>query len=334
MESGRAQLPAASWLGRDQRDLDRDIDRLLGEVLTVLGTSEITALRLRYEEADRGMTARRARVRELREAALAAPDEKSVLQFYRKTRPEFLEEIEALEKDIAALREQQNGWVDELADAYAALGLRMQREEVRVHLASVSGGDLMTLTAVFHNLRGLNSQLEELVRQSPDDPEAARRYYGLHVLLLRTALLAHAEVITRMDQRYLKRLEELDRENQGLTRETGQLLRFAEESDRKVLEANLRTQELTAESLRLYRDHLISARARVYESEKTLQRRYEVAMNAYQTIRISAALAEEMRQAVRDLDSLRDMRLPELAPLQDEGLRLKFSEITRELLRE
>ena len=57
----------------------------------------------------------------------------------------------------------------------------------------------------------------------------------------------------------------------------------------------------------------------------------DVAWNAYQTIRIAATLAEEMTQAVQDLQTLRSLDVPELVPLQDEAIQRKFRELSEQL---
>lgn len=331
LEETRTDLPNSKWFSRDRKDLDQDIDKLLDEVLEVLGVSGLTEARDEYIALGERIDARRTEIRELREASLSAPADKSPLEFYKKTRETYREEIEALEKDIASLQVRQDDMVRKLRSEYKEMGLELSEEQVRFYLASVSGEDMMALSSVFHNVRDLNLQLEELVRQSPDDPEAARRYYGIHVALIRSMLRAHEVTLENIDERYLIRIDDLDQQNRTLREETRQLIRFAEPDQKGLLEASLRTQNVTQDALELYREHLKSVRDRIYEGKKSLDRRYEVAQNAYHTIRISSALASEMQAAVKDLNALRAMHLPDMIPLNDEALQRKFSEITREL---
>lgn len=331
LENTRGELPETKWLSRDQQDLDRDINRLLEEVVEVMQISGLTEAREKYREFDRRMDRRRIEMRELREATLSADEEKSPLEFYKTTRAEYEEAIEAVEKDIAALKDQQDQEVLRMVEAYRQMGLSLSEEQVRFYLTSVSGADMMDLSALFDNVRILNTQLEELVRKSPDDPEAARRYYGIHVTLIRAMRYAHEQVLDRIDHLYLDRINELENQNNALIRETRQLIRFSEQEHLPLLESSLRTQEVTREALQLYRQHLQQVRAQVYEGQKALDQRFKVAMNAYQTIRIAATLALEMESAVRDLRALRNMHLPALVPLNNQALQQKFSEITREL---
>ena len=331
LEDERKTLPESKWFSRDQKDADHDINKVLDDVLKMLQISGLTEMRAEYMDMEERIEQRRGEIRDLRERSLSAPADKSPLEFYKKTRDTYLEEIEALEKDIRNLENRQDELVSELAAEYEGMGLKMSEKQVRFYLSSVSGGDVMALSAVFHNVRELNLQLEELVRRSPEDPEAARRYYGIHVTLIRAMMRAHEMTLENIDDRYLERIDDLEAQNRALRKETQRMIRFADPEQKGLLEASLRTQNVTQEALELYRDHLKNVRDRVYEGKKALQVKHEVALNAYHTIRISSMLASEMQSAVKDLNALRDMHLPDMIPLDDEALERKFSEITREL---
>ncbi|WFB36008.1 hypothetical protein P3T73_17790 [Kiritimatiellota bacterium B12222] len=331
LESTRATLPESKWIGRDQKDLDREINDLLEEVLETMQVSGLTQARTAYNDFSHRIDQRRAEVRELREATLSADEDKSPLEFYKKTREDYLKEIEALEKDILNLQARQEEQIDLMMIAYEEMGIQLSEEQVRFYLTSISGSDMMDLSAVFNNIRLLNTQLEDLVKDSPDDPEAARRYYGIHVTLIRTMRYAHQQVLDRIDHLYLARIDDLEKQNEALIKETRELIRYSDKEHQPLLTSSLKTQQVTQEALILYRQHLQNVRAQVYEGLKALDQRYNVAMNAYQTISIAATLAAEMQSAVKDLSALKNMHLPALVPLNNEALQQKFSEITREL---
>jgi hypothetical protein len=331
LEATRDDLPESKWISRDQKDLDRDINKLLDDVLEVMQVSGLTDARARYRDLERRIDKRRLEMRELREATLSADEDKSPLEFYKKTRADFEAHLEAVEKDISELQAQQDAEVDKMIAAYREMGLQLGEDQVRFYLTSISGADMMNLSAVFNNVKGLNQQLEDLVKQSPDDPETARRYYGVHVTLIRTMVYAHQQVLDRIDYLYLPRIDELEAENDDLIKETKDLIRYADPAHLELLHSMAATQQVTRDALILYRNHLQAVRAQVYEGQKALDQRYQVAMNAYRTIRIAATLAAEMQSAVKDLSALRKMHLPALIPLNNDALQQKFSEITREL---
>ena len=103
------------------------------------------------------------------------------------------------------------------------------------------------------------------------------------------------------------------------------------ELQRGVLESSLRTQQVTADTLVLYREHLTNVRERIEKGLEAVRLRHAVAKNAYDTIHISSVLASEMQTALKDLNTLRDMHLPDLVPIADAVIQQKFNEITSAL---
>jgi hypothetical protein len=331
LEELREELPRSSWFSRDQKDLDRKISRITGELVEILRVSGLSQARERMQELQDLEARRLTELRSLREKIVVAPEEVSVLEFYRKDREKLKEEAEVLEEEIGRLSRLQEELIEEMTEVAARSGLSIDAEQMRFLLSSVSGEDLLDLGAVFQNVRELNTMLEGLVRENPDDTEAARRYYGMHVILLRTLVQAHDDVVVQVDERYLPRVKELKAENEDLQKETDRLLRFSEKSQQELLRSSRNTQRVTAEALELYEEHLMSVRDRVYEARKEIQQRIDVAWNAYRTIRIAATLAEEMAHAVSDLQTLRSLEVPELLPLQDKALQKKFMELSEQL---
>jgi hypothetical protein len=324
-------LPRNSWTKRDQGDAEEDIQDLLQDVLDALQHSALTDHRGEYAELDEQIAEGREELRESREARITADDEKSVLGFFKLTRSGYAERIDKLEKEIAAYEKEKESLVEELRAEYERMGLKLSADEVRFYLTSVSGRDIMALSAVFDNVRALNGQLEDLMRGNPGDPEAARRYYGIHVVLLRTVIRAHEVTLANITDRYLKRIAELEEQNAAVSAETTRLLRKAPDGQRGVLEASRQAQRTTDEALELYRKHLVNVQQRIEKGLDALQKRYAVTRNAYDTIAISSALAEQMQTAIQDLATLSGMHLPDLVPFDSAAIAQKFSEITTSL---
>ena len=331
LESERRDLPEARWIRRDQRRLDADINKQLDSIIAILSVTGLTQIRAEYGVLEERILNTRERIRDLRERRITAPLEKGRLEFFRQTRDELTADIEALEENIRELEAEKEQKVNALRREYAEMGLEISDEQIRFHLSTVSGTDLMQISALFHNVRELNRQLETLMRENPGDALAARRYYGMHVAMIRTTLRAHEVAMQNINERYLPRIEVLKTRNEQLRTETEAMLRLAPREDRAILRSSYRTQQITHEALETYQAHLQDVHAQMYEASKTLKQRLQVAQNAYETIQISTTLITEMQAAVNDITAIRDMHLPALQPIQDDAVRRKFDEISEAL---
>jgi hypothetical protein len=324
-----ASLPSRSWLRRDRRKAAEDVNALLDEILDVLRVSALSECRADYAELADSIAERREDVRRLRERSITAPERKSVLTFLSLTRDGCLRRINRREREIAFLQEQQDALVEELAAEYKRMGMPLHPDQVRFYLSSVSGKDIMSLSAVFDNVRMLNAQLEKLLAANRGDPEAARRYYGIHLVMIQTVLRAHEVVLANIRDRYLVRLDELSTRNASVREETEALMAGGPTPEqRQILAASLQAQATTDEALSLYRMHLQTMAERIGKAHEALHSRYMIARNAYETISVSSALAAEMQTAIEGIAALRRMHLPELIPFDNEAIQQRFNEIT------
>ncbi len=331
IEEEKVDLKKNDWpWKRDRRDADRQANKLILNALDALEISGLTEAREAYAEIEEDILEAQKEIAELQEKRISAP-EKSTSWFFSKTRRQLNSRISTLKNDLGNYEQQQQELLEQLRREYANIGIEIKPEQVRFYLSSISGDDIMGLSAVFHNVKQLNQKLEEMMRETPDNMASVKRYYGLHVVMIKAIIVAHDRMVSHIDERYIPRLNELREDNRDAAKQTRKLLENADPGQRAVLQASQRTQEMTARAIDLYQKHLIDLRARVEQSLVPLEKRYAVAMNAYQTIRVASDLVSEMKACLKDLSSLQDMHLPDLLPVNDVALEQKFAEITNSL---
>jgi len=326
----KALLPEKAWIGLDQRDADRKIGELLEELSVALEVSSLTDGRRRYAELERQIADAQAQIAECGERALFAP-EPSPFNPFKKSKKDFERELAELKHRVEKCEQAKLAILEQLRLEYERIGVRLTHAQLRFYLASVSGRDVIALSALFHNVRELNGLLEGLVRENPDNAELARRYYGLHVVLIKTLIHGHEMVLRNVERQYLPKVQELRAQVRQVVRETEALLARADAPARPMLEANRRAQETSAQVLDLYQTHLTDTQARVRQSLDEVQRRYLVAKNAYDTLQVASLLIDQMQTCVQDLALLQAMHLPQLLRLEGNPLEQKFNEITTRL---
>jgi hypothetical protein len=327
----KATLPESKWIGRDQRNVDREMDRIKDRLLLVLERSELTKYRDAYHVAATEQDELRHRLRELHEQRVSAPDQRAAHQVFTKTREDYDQEIDKVMETIQALDREREAHLKDMLSEYSEMGIELKAEQVRFYLSSVSGNDLMAMSSLFHHTREINRQLEELIRANPEDIDSSRRYYGVHVVLLETMQHAHEKMVEKIDQDYLGALSDLEIENEQLMKATEKLLSGSSMEERDLLLRNRQLQDLTAQTLVAYRQHLDQVRTQVSQRLDQLSRRHEIAANSYATLRVSSSLAAQIEQLVQDLNTLQGMHLPALLPFESEVFEEKFKAITREL---
>jgi hypothetical protein len=326
LEERHHELPERSWLGDDRASNRETIQDLLDEAAAILGGSPADHPRSRIAELERGIREAREEIAELRRKRVSAPTE----SLWQATAADYDQRIADREAYIAAAEEAIARERRAFAEELEAMGLDLAPRELEFLLSTVIGDDLVEMTVAFDNLRRITLQLEALVEESREDLESARRYYGMYTVLLRVLDHMHDRLIGQIDRRYLAEIDAITERTRALVAETRKLRRRAD-ADRTMLDANLEAQQLTLRAAADYRGYLQEQRARLVRARKRLGNDLDVAVNTYETVKVSGELVGLMRTSERLIHSLERLQAP--APRTFENLEMKreFERLTRRL---
>lgn len=326
LEDQREELPARRWLGRDQRDADADVNKLLDAAVAILSRSPVQHYRAEIAERRAQISQARADIDQFRRERIAAPEE-SMLQ---ATRADYDARIDAREADIRLYRAELARIKGEFANELRTMGLQLDTEQIDLLLATVVGDNIVDLGILFDNVKTITQQLEGLVEESGEDLESARRYYGMYVILLRALAQMHDQVIAAINDRYIPRISAIAERAASLSDETRALLRSQPERE-AILGNNLEAQQLTIDAAGVYRDYLIEQRSQVEQARDRLNADIDTAWNTYQTVQVSGELVDLVQSSRTLLDSLLDREVPPLRPFQNVEMQRELEKLTRQL---
>lgn len=325
LQDRQRDLPESAWFGEDRASNNEVINGLLDEVTRILIGSH--RLREDMQALSEAMAENRASIVELKRRKLTAPSD----SLWRKTVSDIIEEIGERETLLA---EQQNAMVDLHARTAVLLrgkGLDLDAEEVEFLLATVVGDDVIDMALVFGKVRELTAQLEVLTVESKEDLATARRYYGMYAVLLKTLEHMHAVLIDRIQTEYAPRIESIRERARELQRETRALHATGSSP---VLQSNLEAQQLTIDASARYSDYLIRQQQQVVTSRERLARDLAVAMNTYETVKMSGDLVALMQNSRQRLDSLFQLQVPPLRAFENLEMKREFERLTATMLQE
>ena len=322
-------LPDSAWLSEDKQSNRRKIRALVEEALAILELSKITECARKHEALKVKIRAAYDEIAEYQRKKITAPTESSWF-FGARTKKEIQALIDA--KKDAACKEQPRKLVQAMRDEFKAAGLTITAEQVNFFLASVAGDGALQLNAVFHNIKQINLQLAQLVQESDEDAETAKKYYGLHVILIQILIDGHRTFVNSIENDYLPRVADLLKANAANHRETRELIRRTEDGQSlRILEANLRAQAITDRAGWLYQEHLKRLKNKLEKSVRSLQQKHLVARNTYNTAKIASELVKLIKASEKELTALQGLELPELIPFENVELQRKFEQITQQL---
>ncbi len=326
LQERQAELPESAWLGADQQSNQRAINELLDETVDILSTSNVEGYRERIRILKTEIAEARQEIADYRRRRVSAPAESLI----KKTVEDYDRAIEKREADIERYEEELAAIKREFAAELRGMGLELSDEQVDFLLSTVVGDNLIDLGIVFDNVKAITVQLEQLVEQSGENLQSARRYYGLYVVLLKSLNHMHLQIEQAIAEQYVPQIDAIIDRAQTLGAETRALqTRSPEKKD--LLTANLEAQKLTIRAGRAYRRYLTEQAQQVIRARKDLEKDIAAAWNTYETVRISGELVGLVRSSRRLLDGLLNRQVPPLRPFQNLEMKREFEMLTTQL---
>ena len=319
LEDRHESLPERSWLGDDQASNRAEINDLLDESIAILTISPNQQYRARIRQLEENIRTARKEIAENRKRRVAAPVDSPL----KKTVADYDAEIQELATRIAVYEDELRIVKREFATELEKLGLDISDEQLDVLLSTVVGDDLIDIGIAFDNVKALTEQLEQLMVESQEDLDSARRYYGMYTVLLQLLERMHQQLLQAVDERYLPQIDAILRKTQKLMQQTKALQRLNDDN-RQVLAANLEAQELTRRAAHLYRDYLIKQSRQVKLARKRLGDDIAVARNTYETVKVSGELVALMQSSQRLLTGLLDRQVPVLRAFENLEMKREF----------
>jgi DNA gyrase/topoisomerase IV subunit A len=192
--------------------------------------------------------------------------------------------------------------------------------------------DIVEILAMVENLKDINNQLQRSTVNTGESLEVAKRYYGIHTVMLEVAAFMHEEFVHKVNSTYLKKLRTITQETRAVQAEAREMLRRERDPGlRKVLQNNVKSQDLTLRTAAIYRDRLIEQRDSIREALNRLHNRVDVARNTYRTAQLANDLINMLRSSDESFEAIMKLDLPDLRPFENLELQREFDRLTREL---
>jgi hypothetical protein len=319
-------LPEKAWFRRDQTDVQADIGALLDASVEILSTSPVQQYREQIRALEQSVAEARADIDRFRKARVAAP-EKSLVE---RTVGDYDRLIAEREGAIARAGRELDAIKRQFAAELRGMGLEVSDEQLEFLLSTVVGDNIVDLGVVFDNVKAITAQLEELMRESGEDLDSARRYYGMYLVLLRALKQMHLDVEQAIDQRYIPEINDIADRARALSTETRELKRRHPQKA-EILDANLAAQQLTVEAADVYRSYLAEQGRQVAGARAALQQDIATAWNTYETVRVSGELVDLVQSSRKLLDGLLSRQVPALRPFQNLEMQRELTKLTEQL---
>lgn len=320
------------WRETKERRM-QGIQDLLDAALDVVTDVPLVNIQKRIETSRNNISEIEDQITELRERRLSAPDDALLPGILSDTVSSIDEDIVELQKRIDVNRTEIEKAHGDIHQALQKSGVDISRDQIELLLGSVVGGDMIKMVAAFQAARQIDGRLSDLMIESDGEIKTSRRYFAMHAALFAMLLHAQNHIIDKIDQVYMKRMQEILKDIRRARADTRRLLRERNRDDQvRVLESNLKSQAFSERVALFYRDFLKTQRAQLVKARAQTKRDLRIADNTYSTVEASfqlRALIDDAKSSFKAMEMLETPGFDQV--FKNEDLRREFETLTEKL---
>ena len=314
-----------------KEDRDVIIRSILDSTLEIVTESPVVHYQKTMRAKRKTILSLKEQIASLKERRLDAPKD-SLLPF-TETVSSIDDKIKELKLRITENHKEIDKIKGKIRIAFTRKKIEMSNAQLDLLLGSVLSGDIVKLLAAFEAARLIDKRLGELLSENNEDLRSARRYFAMHSALFSMLLHAQNEILLKIDNVYLKRLDEILVDLRKTRRKTIDLLRQKNRIDqRRTLLANRKAQDLAENVAVFYKDYLKVQRHKIAESRNRTYRDLSIADNTYETVEASFQLRALIDDAQSSFQALERLEAPGFGQIfRNEELRKEFEKLTEKL---
>ena len=309
---------------------DAKFQRIVKECFEIMADSPLLDLLKLQDDTRAQIRQKQEKIGELMRASITAPE--SSWNPLTPTQESITKDVEKLRRETKELQEAFDRQKEEVYARIVANGVPMEREQFELMLNAADAMETAGIMAVAENLKYLLQSVERKATEQQAPVELLQTCSGMCMMCYRVYMYAIHFAVEQMDVNYLPRLASMRKENEDLLQEARRLASQKHtESDRKALKANMASQKRMIEVVDLYSRYLNSQKKRLSSLYQDMEKRYQVAVNTYHTIRLGTELLGLIRNTQTDFSRIFTFRPPELMLLHDDRFSREFAEVTANL---
>ena len=312
--------PESAWFSADKNSLSKKQFDIFSVIEALFENPAISKNRKNIEKLNKKVKKERKKIALLREKRIVSiGDDKQDLD----------DDIKKAQANILAYEENINFQKDDLRIRLQGMGLSLSNKQIDVLLSRVDSDDIIKMSMVYDVLADITKQLMELTQEFNEDINQARKYYGMHVVLLKMVITMQDSYINKIENAYLPKIAKIRDETLQVNQESKSLLRSEKNaSQQRVLRNNIKAQQLTLKVAKLYSQQLQKQKKKVVSAMIKAQKDYRVAKNTFDTVKLSAELIRLMKTNQASFNALMNIQIPEIVPFKNLEMQKKFEELS------
>ncbi len=319
------QAPDSSYFSADKKSLRKELNSVMDDIIALVLDNQTINYRKSIREANEEIDRLKKDILEYREKKISAPLESTL----GTTKTGYDEKIAGAKEQIAALESSVVRNRELMSRNFRELGIDLSAQQIDTLLSRVDGDDIISMTLMMDVLKQITVQLMGIMKESGEELAQARKYYGMHMVLLDLVVYVQQSLIDKIELGYIPRIDRILADTQNMLDATSRSISNEEDlSRRSVYYKNYEAQKLTYKVATLYKKDLLAELDQIKKAREVSQKNLDLSKNTYKTVSLSSDLIRVISTSQKMIGEVMKLQVPEIVPFENIQMRDKFEELT------
>jgi hypothetical protein len=320
--------PASTWIGTDKEDVQKDINKLFEMIVNGLIEDDLLIYKTKMEKLKKNISQNKSDILKYREKRVGAPESSRIY----KTKSDFDEKIIETKNENNILENEIRIIKEKLKNDFKEIGVNLSSAQIDVLLTRVDGDDIIQISLVMETLKHITNQIMLLMKESKEELTQAKKYYGMHQVLLELVVYIQQKYIDKSNKVYIPKIDKMIMDSVQMIENTNRLKNNEEDARRRsIYHNNIEAQKLTNKAATRYKQDLISSRNNMIEAQKISKANLKLSKNTYETVLLSADLFDLISESQNMFEEVSKIQVPNLIPFENIQMEQKYKELTEKL---
>ncbi len=328
LEKEKEKLPEHAIFHEDKRDVQKDINEIFDDLLELILDGDLFKYRKDLQTLEKRIDELQKKILIYREKRVIAPQTSimaTTKSGYDKKIKEAQAEIEAAKKEIELIKKK-------LSQNLKFVGINLTPAQIDVLLSRVDGDDIIQMTIIMEVLKEITAQLSEIMQESSKNLKYAKKYYGMHMVLVEMVAWIQQKLINKYNNEYIPNIDKIIDQSKNMIEKTKEALSKEKDPKRlKIYKQNLLTQEYTYKIAQKYKKDLLEKLQQLKKSYAITLKDLKLAKNTFKTVSLSDELFKVIEDSQKTLDAVIKLQIPTIVPFDSQIIKEKYQELTKKI---
>jgi len=322
------QAPNSAFFSADKESIRKDFETVLDDIIMLLLDDNLLNYRKNIRETKESITSLEKEILDYREKKITAPTQSHL----KTTKDEYVQKIADAKESIKAYREKIVKIKFAMSENFKELGINISPQQIDVLLARVDGDDIISMTLMMDVLKQITVQLLAIMQESGEELNHAKKYYGMHMVLLELVVYVQQKLINKIEHTYIPKIDKILSDTSQILEETSKKISDEESLQRRTIYyQNYEAQKLTFKVATLYKKNLQDELIQVAKARDASQKNLDLSKNTFQTVTLSSDLYKIISTSQEMMREVMKLQVPTIIPFENMKMKEKFQELTKKI---